>query len=72
MSDKLVNECLFCKNRFCYTRVVSIDMSYDEVACKKHVLELYSHSDQKAPGVVKHFIQSTGVLKRGIPFNTEP
>lgn len=63
---KAINECLFCKNRFCYERVVSIDptVHYDEVACTRHVAELHKHSDQTAPGVMKRFISSCSVLKR--------
>jgi predicted nucleic acid binding AN1-type Zn finger protein len=66
--SKIVNECLFCKNRFCYERVVTKDMSYDEVACMKHVKDLHKHSDTTLPNVMKSFISSSGVLKRGVPF----
>ncbi len=68
-TTKLKNECLFCRSRFCYERVVTKDMSYDEVACRKHVKDLHKHSDETLPGVVKSFISSTGVLKRGVSFN---
>ena len=65
---KVVNECLFCKSRFCYTRVVSLDYTYDEIACAKHVQDLYKHSDKVAPKTVKHFISGTGIQKRGVFF----
>jgi hypothetical protein len=65
---KLINECLFCRSRFCYERVVSKDMEYDEVACTKHVKELHKHSDITAPGVMKSFISGTGIQKRGVDF----
>ncbi len=68
-TKKLINECLFCRSRFCYERVVTKDMSYDEVACRSHVKDLHKHSDEKAPGIIKSFISSTGVLKRGVPLN---
>lgn len=65
---KLKNECLFCRSRFCYERVVSEDMKYDEVACMKHVKDLHKHSDIVAPKIMKVFISSTGIQKRGVPF----
>jgi len=65
---KLVNECLFCRNRFCYERVVTNDMSYDEIACNKHVKDLHKHSDTTLPGILKNFISSNCVMKRGVPF----
>lgn len=69
IDEKQKNECLFCGSRFCYERVVTADMSYDEVACIKHIKDLHRHSDIALPKVVKSFISSTGVLKRGVPFN---
>ena len=66
-SGKLKNECLFCGSRFCYERVVSGDMKYDEVACMKHVKDLHKHSDIVAPKIMKQFISSTGIQKRGMP-----
>lgn len=65
---KRKDECLFCRNRFCYERVVSIDYSYDEIACRKHIKDLHKHSDEKAPGVMKHFITSTGKMSRDKEF----
>jgi hypothetical protein len=67
-SGKLKNECLFCRSRFCYERVVTYDMSYDEIACSKHIKDLHKHSDTVLPKVVKSFISSTCILKRGVPF----
>ena len=68
-SGKLKNECLFCGSRFCYERVVSEDMKYDEIACMKHVKDLHKHSDLVAPKIMKSFISSTSIQKRGVPFN---
>lgn len=65
---KLKNECLFCRSRFCYERVLSDDGTYDEIACKKHVTKLYEHSDEVAPKIMKTFISSTAIQKRGVPF----
>ena len=65
MPKKLKNECLFCKSRFCYERVVSIDLTYDEVSCIKHTKDLHKHSDENAPNIMKQFISSTGIQKRG-------
>lgn len=66
-SGKLINECLFCRSRFCYERVVTYDMSYDEVSCMKHVKDLHKHSDIVMPKIMKLFISSTGIQKRGVP-----
>lgn len=63
---KLKNECLFCRSRFCYERIVSLDLTYDEIACRKHVKNLYEHSDTVAPKV-KTFVSSTAIQKRGNP-----
>ena len=68
-SGKLKNECLFCGSRFCYERVVSEDMKYDEVACMKHIKDLHKHSDIVAHKIIKSFISSTAIQKRGVPFN---
>lgn len=65
---KRTDECLFCKKRSCYERVVSSKdegETYDEIACEDHIDDLYKHSDEHAPGVMKYFISSTGKFKRG-------
>lgn len=62
------DKCLFCTSRRCYERVVSINDNgkiYDEIACRNHFNELHEHSDEKAPGVMKLFQNSTDLLKRG-------
>jgi hypothetical protein len=66
-SGKLKNQCLFCGSRFCYERVVSLDFTYDEVSCMKHIKDLHKHSDIVAPKIMKQFISSTGIQKRGNP-----
>jgi ribosomal protein S18 len=69
---KRKDECLFCTSRSCYERVVSSEdggQIYDEIACPRHQNELYKHSDEKAPKIMKHFISSTGKLRRGEPVN---
>ena len=68
---KRKDECLFCRNRFCYSRIVSSEDDgkiYDEVACHKHTVELEKHSDEKAPKVMKYFVSSTYKQSRGKPF----
>ena len=67
---KRKDECLFCTKRKCNERVVSVDggKTYDEIACFDHVYSLHSHSDTAAPGVMKHFISSTGKQVRGKVF----
>jgi len=62
------NQCLFCTSRKCGTRIVSTEdngKTYDEVACDRHSADLHKHSDIVAPKVMKLFMSSTGVLKRG-------
>ncbi len=61
---KRKDECLFCKKRSCYERVVSVDggWQYDEVACENHVLDLRKHSDKV--NCRKHFISSACPQKR--------
>ena len=62
------DQCLFCHSKACYSRIVSSEdngATYDEIACRKHALDLDKHSDDKAPKVMKLFISSTGKLKRG-------
>ena len=69
---KRKDECLFCSSRSCHERVVSSrdnGKTYDEIACRNHVKELYKHSDEVAPKVMKYFITSTSRLKRGEAFN---
>jgi hypothetical protein len=63
---KRKNECLFCTSRKCNHRIVSVDdgKTYDEIACRKHVKELYKHSDENASGIEKHHIETTGTLYR--------
>ena len=67
---KRKDECLFCTSRSCYERVVSSDngQTYDEISCQDHIKDLHKHSDDAAPGVMKHFISSTGRMQRGTAF----
>ncbi|HEY5586671.1 MAG TPA: hypothetical protein VIK78_19555 [Ruminiclostridium sp.] len=66
--SKRKDECLFCKSRKCYTRVVSTTDNgkiYDELACSKHICDVEKDSDKKAPKVMKLFMSGTGRMKRG-------
>lgn len=68
---KRKDECLVCKKRKCYERVVSSDdngKTYDEIACFAHIFNLHKHSDITAPGVIKYFISSCGKQIRGEVF----
>ena len=63
-------ECKFCTSRKCSTRIATPNMSFDEVACGRHIKDLYSLSDDmlgKNNGVMRTHISSTGSLKRGEP-----
>ena len=65
---KRKDECLFCTSRRCYERVASSEdkgKTYDEIACIKHIENLYDDSDEKAPGIMKIFQSSTARQKRG-------
>jgi len=64
------DKCLFCYSCKCSYRIVSSDMSYDEVSCTKHVEDLNRHSDNQIPKL-KQFINSTGDLKRGDNLESE-
>jgi hypothetical protein len=67
------DQCLFCTNRRCYSRIVSSQdngKTYDEVACDKHSHQLDIHSDETAQKVVKLFISGTGTYKRGDDITT--
>lgn len=62
------DQCLFCYSRKCSNRIVSTEdngKTYDEVACRKHFIDLEKDSDEKAPKVMKLHISSTANLKRG-------
>lgn len=65
---KSKRRCAFCTSRSCYERVVSEDMSFDELACRRHKNQVYKLSDILQPGVPKRFISSTGYLERGNQF----
>lgn len=72
--EKRIDECLFCKSRSCRERVVSSKdggKCYDEIACYKHGQDLYKHSDEVAPHIMKYFISSTGKCKRGELFGMD-
>jgi len=67
---KRKDECLFCKKRICYTRIVRIEMPfYDEIACYEHINALEKHADdtlgKKGSKVFRNHITSTGQVKRG-------
>jgi len=59
------DKCLFCNSRRGDYRIVTNDMTYDEVACRRHNEELNKHSDQTIPGKMRWFISGTGHYKRG-------
>lgn len=59
------NQCKFCASRSCYTRIVTPDLSYDEVACRRHVHELEKDADASLNGALRCNCSSTGKLSRG-------
>ncbi len=65
------DECLFCSSRRCTHRVVSSDIKdfpwsreYDEIACRKHMRDLYKHADLNCKGT-KIYMETTGRYCRG-------
>ena len=74
MKNKLINECQFCKSRFCYHRLVRTEPPlYDEVYCDKHIDEGEAEADRvlgTRNGTLKSYmrthISGTGIQRRGI------
>lgn len=65
------DKCLFCSSRKCNHRVVSGETktftgsrAYDEIACRRHVTELYKHADLNYK-YMKIYMQTTGRYCRG-------
>jgi len=67
---KLINECQFCKSRFCYHRIVrEEEPKYDEVYCNKHIEEAEKEADRVlgvGNGIRRNHISGTGIQRRGI------
>lgn len=64
---KRPNECLFCSSRKCHEHIYSGNdngATYNEIACMKHRKDLHRHSERTAPGVMRVFVSSTGLLNR--------
>ena len=70
---KRKDECLLCKSRACYMRIVrKEEPCYDEIACSKHILDLEKHSDEtlgKGNGVMRNHIWGSERQKRGCDMN---
>jgi hypothetical protein len=64
MATKRRDECIACTSRSCYERVWTDDGSYDEVSCRRHINDLFRHSDRTIPGVMRHFATSTAKQRR--------
>jgi hypothetical protein len=62
------DQCKFCTSRSCYVRIYTDDLSYDEVACNKHIIDLEKHSDRvlgRGNGVMRTHVTGTSKKKRG-------
>lgn len=57
--------CRFCRSHRCYTRIVSRDEVFDELACRSHIGDLERLADRVRPGMVKSHIMSSDPLVRG-------
>mgnify|MGYP007100129073 CR=1 FL=1 len=62
-------QCKFCTSRRCYERIVTPDMSFDEVACRRHTHDLALHANKVLNGAIRWNISSTGTMKRSEPFD---
>lgn len=60
------DQCRFCSSRKCYTRIVTPDLQFDEVACRRHTRCLALYADRELRGALRWNIDSTGNLKRGV------
>lgn len=58
---KRKDECDFCRSRKCHNRIVSYDLSYDKIACKNHIEQLYEDSKH----IKGRDMFSTAKLRRG-------
>jgi len=44
------DQCKFCSKRKCYTRIVTPNLGYDELACLDHIKQLEKHADETLNG----------------------
>jgi hypothetical protein len=71
---KRKDECLFCKSRKCYIRIVRQEAEpfYDEIACDEHGSDLENHSDEvlgSYNGIMRYHITGSSRMKRFEPIN---
>ncbi len=61
------SRCKFCRSRNSHFRIVSVDKTYDEVACNKHTHELEDDADKilGSPGKIRNHTTSSGIVYRG-------
>ena len=64
-------QCKFCTSRSCYTRIVTPDLKYDEVACRRHIHELELDANKALNGALRCNESSTGKLYRGDGYPSE-
>lgn len=72
---KRKDECKFCERRKCYTRIVTPDLRFDEVACYDHIrdLEVFAdNADNELNGAIRMNLSSTGRLRRGDEYPSLP
>jgi hypothetical protein len=65
------DQCKFCTSRKCYERIVTPDMSFDEVACRRHSKDLAYHANVVLKGASRWNISSTGTMRRGERFEDD-
>lgn len=69
--SKRKDMCLFCNSRCCYERIASLEdggKTYDEIACRKHVDDLYRHAYGGKDKVRMCKMSGTGKMSRGEAF----
>lgn len=64
------DQCKFCTSRRCYNRIATPDLSFDEVACRRHSRDLALYADMTLKGALRWNIDSTGTMKRGQSLET--
>ena len=63
---KRIDECLFCRRRKCYVRILSHDGTYDEVACRDHIHAMEKHYDSTHKGRMMTNSSCSSPQRRGV------
>ena len=60
------NQCYFCRSTNCFTRIYTVDLTFDEIACHDCKDKLVLHADRVLgnPGKMRHHLSSLANVKR--------